>query len=75
MCRRQFGLSQDVVYQFGLENSREMERWAPGMVLLEEWTYYDDPEPKLGWVRWFSRWPLFHWVQWTVRYRLGADPE
>jgi O-methyltransferase involved in polyketide biosynthesis len=70
--RRQFGLSNDVVYTFGLENSREMERWASGLVLLDDWTYFDEAEPKLGWLRLFSRWPLFRWAQWTVHYRLGA---
>ncbi len=71
--RRQFGLSEDVVYQFGLENSREMERWIPGVAFLDDWTYYDDHESKLGLLNWFSRWPLVHWVQWTAHYRLGRE--
>lgn len=73
--RRQFGLSGDVVYQFGLADSREMETWAPGLVLLDDWTYFDEAEPKLGWMRLFARWSLFRWAQWTVHYRLGADRE
>ena len=31
--RREFGLSADVVYQFGLANSREIEEWAPELDL------------------------------------------
>jgi O-methyltransferase involved in polyketide biosynthesis len=70
--RRQFGVSGDIVYQFGLEDSREMEGWAPGLTFLDHWTYFDEDEPKLGWMRWFAWWPLFRWAQWTVHYRLGA---
>ena len=73
--RRQFGLSENVVYQFGLADGREIEGWAPGLTLLDEWTYFDEGEPKLGWMRWFARWPLFRQTQWTVHYRLGKREE
>ncbi len=73
--RRQFGTSADVVYQFGLRDSHDMQQWAPGLVLLDEWTYFDDPEPRLGWMRLLARWPLFRRAQWTVHYRLGNAPE
>jgi len=72
--RRQFGLSADVFFRSGIGDSREMERWAPGLKLLDDWTYYDEDEPRLGMIRWFSRWPLIHWLQWTVHYRLGVSP-
>lgn len=70
--RRQFGTSEDIVYQFGLENSREMESWAPGLTFLDDWTYFD--ESQMGWMRLFSWLPLFRWAQWTVHYRLGETP-
>lgn len=71
--RRQFGLSSNVVYQFGIGDSRDLEKWAPGLRLLDDWTYFDEPEPKLGWTRLFSRWTLFRRAQWTVHYRLGRS--
>jgi O-methyltransferase involved in polyketide biosynthesis len=71
--RRQFGLSEDVVYQFGLDDSRDLESWAPGITFLDDWSYFDESEPKLGWMRLFARWPLFRWAQWTVHYRLGPQ--
>jgi O-methyltransferase involved in polyketide biosynthesis len=73
--RRQFGLSTDVVYQFGLHDSHDMEQWSPGLVLLDEWTYFDEPEPRLGWMRLLARWPLFRRAQWTVHYRLGRPAD
>lgn len=72
--RRQFNLSENVTYQFGLTDSREIESWAPGLELLDDWAYFDEDEPKLGWMRAFARWPMFRWAQWTVHYRLGAAP-
>ncbi len=70
--RRQFGLSEDVVYTFGARDGHELESWGPGIELLDQWTYFDEDEPKLGWMRWFARFPLFRWSQWTARYRLGT---
>jgi O-methyltransferase involved in polyketide biosynthesis len=71
--RRQFSLSENVVYSFGIDNGREFERWAPGIELLGEWSYFDEDEPKLGWYRWFARWEGIRKIQWTVRYRLGTQ--
>ena len=73
--RRQFGISGDVVYQFGLHDSHDIEAWAPGLVLLDDWAYFDEDEPRLGWMRLFARWPLFRQAQWTVHYRLGTPPQ
>jgi methyltransferase (TIGR00027 family) len=73
--RRRFGLTEDVVYQFGIDDSRELESWAAGITLLDDWTYFDESEPKLGWMRLLARLPLFRQAQWTVHYRLGAKCE
>ena len=70
--KRQFSLSENVVYASGLDDAREMEAWAPGIELLGEWTYFDDDEPKLGWYRWFAKSPMLRSIQYTVHYRLGA---
>lgn len=70
--RRQFGVSGEVAYRFGIADSRALEAWAPGLVLLDDWTYFDDPEPRLGWMRPLVRMPLFGRAQWTVHYRLGT---
>jgi O-methyltransferase involved in polyketide biosynthesis len=71
--RRQFSLSEDVYFQFGVADSHEMESWAPGITLLDDWTYYDDEDAsRLGMSRWLARWPRIRWVQWTAHYRLGS---
>jgi len=72
--QREFGVSGNVVFRSGLADSREMEAWAPGLAFLDDWTYYDDDDPKLGAIRWFARFAFIHWLQWTVHYRLGTGP-
>jgi hypothetical protein len=39
--------------------------------LLEEWTYVDEDEPRIGFIRRFRNWKLLRFTQWTVRYLLG----
>jgi O-methyltransferase involved in polyketide biosynthesis len=72
--RREFGTSGDVTYQCGLQDSHDMEAWVPGLVLLDDWTYFDEDEPRLRWMRPFARWSLFRNAQWTVHYQLGTAP-
>lgn len=70
--RRQFGLSHDVWFRSGLTHPREMESWADGIRLLDDWNFFDEDEPRLNWMRPFARWELFGRAQYVVRYRLGT---
>jgi O-methyltransferase involved in polyketide biosynthesis len=56
---------------WGLKHGRDMERWNPGIRLLKEWFYFDDPEPLLRswqWMRYFP--PLGRGIG-VFHYRLG----
>jgi len=33
---------------WSLRYGRELESWSPGLHLIEEWFYFDRPEPRLG---------------------------
>jgi len=33
---------------WGLQHGRDLEGWSPGIRLLDEWFYFDRPEPRLG---------------------------
>ncbi len=33
---------------WGLKHGRDLERWSVGIRLLDEWFYFDRPEPRLG---------------------------
>jgi methyltransferase (TIGR00027 family) len=69
---RALDLGKGAEFRFGMRRGSEVEGWAPGVRLLEEWTCGDEAEAKVGWLRRHVNWKLFRHVQWTVRCRLGV---
>lgn len=69
--QRQLSFSADASFQSGLDDSREMEPWAEGIRFLDDWSYFDDGEPKLGIANVLRRVSFFRKIQWTVHYQLG----
>ncbi|GAB7016573.1 class I SAM-dependent methyltransferase [Methanogenium cariaci] len=68
--RRRLHLGKDAAFRSGIRHSREMEEWHQGIQLLDDWSYFDSGEKKLGWLKIFSRIGLFRYSQWTVHYLL-----
>jgi len=69
--RRRFGLSDDVWFHSGLTDPREPETWAEGIKLLDEWCYFDESEPRIDWMRPFTRLEVVGRPLFVARYRLG----
>jgi methyltransferase (TIGR00027 family) len=69
--RKQAHLGAGAVFRFGINNSADMEGWGPGIKLLDDWTFYDDNEKKLGWIQLYGKIPAMRRIQWTTHYRLG----
>jgi methyltransferase (TIGR00027 family) len=69
--QRQIHMAPGATFVSGLADSDEPERWADGIELLDDWTYFDDKHPKLGWMNLFGR-TKWRKIQWTVHYRLGG---
>ncbi len=44
--------------QWGFWSSRDLENWGDSIHLLDEWGFFDQPEPRLDSFRWMA--PLFH---------------
>jgi hypothetical protein len=40
--------------QWGLSHSRALETWSKGIRLLDEWYFFDDPEPRMNGFRWMK---------------------
>jgi len=70
--QKQLHLDKQTVFTFGISNSKEFENWNKGIKFLDDWTYFDDNEPKLGWFKLFKNFELLRKVQWTVHYRLSS---
>jgi len=70
--KRQLGMTGGAVFTFGIPYSRYFEEWSNDYHFLDEWTYFDDREKKLGWFNLFSCFEAFRKVQWTIHYRIGA---
>ncbi|MBM4059916.1 MAG: class I SAM-dependent methyltransferase [Planctomycetes bacterium] len=68
---RRVGIGRTAVYRFGLRDGREVEDWGPGIRLLGEWSWLDEDEPKIGWLRLLRRWRAVRRSQWAVHCRLG----
>ena len=69
--QREMHLGKDATFHFGIRDSQEMEAWNPGIKFLDDWSYFDEPEPKIGWLRLFRYLECLRKTQWTVHYRLN----
>ena len=70
--KRKLGMSGGAVFTFGVPNSRYFEEWSTDYRFLDDWTYFDDKEKKLGLLNLFSRLELFRNVQFTVHYKISS---
>jgi O-methyltransferase involved in polyketide biosynthesis len=57
--------------RWGLRHGKDVENWGDGLVLLDEWFYFDDPEPRMSAYRWMGKIPLLGKSTGIFHYRLG----
>jgi len=69
--KRQLGMTGGALFTFGVPDGRYFETWSQNYMFLDEWTYFDDHERKLGWFNLFSSIDVLRKVQWTLHYRIG----
>jgi methyltransferase (TIGR00027 family) len=63
-------------YHWGLRRGQEIEGWGrqstgDGIHLLDEWGYFDRPEPRLDHIRWMRHIPFLARVLRIYHFRLG----
>jgi O-methyltransferase involved in polyketide biosynthesis len=59
-------------YHWGIRRGQEIERWSDGIHLLDEWGYFDRPEPRLDHIRWMRHIPLLARVLRIYHFQLGT---
>jgi O-methyltransferase involved in polyketide biosynthesis len=68
---KQMGLTGGATFSFGIPDSRYFETWGNAYHFLDEWTYFDDHEKRLGvMAALMGKIELFRKTQWTVHYRI-----
>ena len=59
---QQLGFDAGSSYQFGIRNAREIESYADGLKILDEWSYLDDPDVRPRILKYLA----LRRTQWTV---------
>ena len=70
--KRQLGMTGGAVFSFGVPDGHYFEQWSKNYKFLDEWTYFDDHEKKLGWFNLFSSIEVLRKVQWTLHYKIDT---
>jgi O-methyltransferase involved in polyketide biosynthesis len=65
-----FHLGKGATFHFGITESNAFEQWNTGITFLDDWTYFDDKEKKLGWINFFRHFKKLKKAQWIIHYRL-----
>lgn len=69
--QKDFYLGNNAIFNFGIKDSRDLELWNQGIEFLDEWTYFDDNENKLGWINYLGIIEKLRKTQWIVHYKLN----
>lgn len=69
--QKELHLGKDATFHFGIRDSREMEKWHEGIELLDDWSYFDSDEKKMGVIKLLGKIEFLRKTQWTVHYRLN----
>jgi O-methyltransferase involved in polyketide biosynthesis len=64
----------DARLHWGLNNGHQPETWAPGIRLMNEWFYFDEPEPRLGLAQLMRYIPPLARGVGIFHYQLGDNP-
>ncbi len=71
--RKELKLGEGTTFRFGIPDSDAIEKWAPGMKLIGEWSYLDCEELDSFFLKRMRKNDRIRKLQWTVHYRLGKQ--
>jgi len=69
--QREMHMGRDATFRSGIRDSREMEQWHSEIEFLDEWSYFDSEEEKLGSLKVLRHIKFIRKTQWTVHYLLN----
>lgn len=69
--RRVSGTEAGASYNFGIKDAKDIESYARNIKVIEEWSYFEDPDIRPRFQRLFRHFKSFSRTQWTIRARIG----
>jgi O-methyltransferase involved in polyketide biosynthesis len=63
----------DARLHWGLKSGKDIEAWDDAFTMLDEWYYFDHPEPRLGAYQWIRYFPAVAKSSGIFHYRLGKS--
>jgi methyltransferase (TIGR00027 family) len=69
--QRSLGTREDASFRFGINNAKELETFGDNLKVIEEWSYFEDPDIVPKFHRLFRNFKPLSRLQWTVRATIG----
>ena len=69
--QRSFGMREDASFNFGIKDAKEIENYGNNIRVIEEWSYFEDPDIEPKFFRLFRNFKPMSRSQWTIRATIG----
>ena len=69
--KRNSGTEAGASFNFGINDAKDIESYARNIKVMEEWSYFEDPDIRPRFQRLFRHFKSFSRTQWTIRARIG----
>lgn len=69
--KRHAGSEAGASFNFGIRSANEIESFATNIKVVEEWSYFEDPDIRPGFQRMFRHSKSFARTQWTIKAGIG----
>jgi methyltransferase (TIGR00027 family) len=69
--KRRGGTEAGASYQYGMRDGKEVESYADAFKLIDEWSYFEDPDVRPNVLRLLKHIKAFSRTQWTIRTEIA----
>jgi len=69
--QRSFGMKEDASFSFGIRDAKEIENYGNNIRVIEEWSYFEDPDIEPKFFRLFRNFKPMSRSQWTIMATIG----
>jgi O-methyltransferase involved in polyketide biosynthesis len=69
--KRALGSKAGSAYEFGVGDARDVESYGKKIKVVEEWSYFEDPDIKPKFLRLFRNFKFMSRTQWTIKAAIG----